>query len=61
MTQAVSHWPLTMDAWAQSQGNPCGKSGIGAGRFQVLWFSHQYHSTNALYSCLLFMLHNLSN
>lgn len=54
MTQAVSRWPLTMEAWAQSQGNPCGicggKSGIGTGRFQVLWFSRQYRSTNALYT-----------
>jgi hypothetical protein len=53
MTQAVSRWPLIMVAWAQSQGNPCGigggKSDTGTGHFQVLGFSCQYHSTNALY------------
>jgi len=54
MTQAVSHWPFTTEAWAQSQGNPCGicggKSSIGTGCFQTLWVSCQYCSTNALYT-----------
>jgi hypothetical protein len=42
MVQAVSCWPLTMEAWLCARVSPCGiygaQSGSGTVFLQVLWF-----------------------
>jgi len=55
MAQAVSFWPLTMEAQSQSQVNSCETCGGQSGTWTVLspstsGFPCQYHVANAPYS-----------
>jgi hypothetical protein len=49
MAQAVSHRPLTTEAWVRAQVNPVGflvdKVALGQVFLRVIQFSRQYHST----------------
>lgn len=55
MPQVDSHWPLTAEAWIQSQVTACGifseQSDTGTRlSASTLVFPCKYHFTNALYS-----------
>jgi hypothetical protein len=41
MSQAVNHWPLTMDSWVQSQASLCGIFGRQSGTW-VGFFSEYF-------------------
>jgi len=65
-TQTVSHKPLVMQVWVQTQSSQCGicggHSGIRKGLLYKHLFSRHCHSTNATYSFILLApsLYNLT-